>query len=261
MVARPGAGRHHRGLGHAVTLDAQFASSQRARMKVKPPTGRIGSEADAQVVAGLWMISCIDENPGVIYHSVASRLNANEQEVEKVVKNWRELFRPGINPKDAHERRDELISKFREEKGLTREELKKKLDTGYRLEDWCFRSQFRRSLSDPKSPPDEIRLGLDYIETHRKTYLEFAEEVRQRRVYRAPLRAIWVTLILGALALGVNGLVGALNFYAATKANSLKAREIDLKSAELASKQQEVAKPTSPTTPSPAAPSPAPSAR
>jgi hypothetical protein len=232
-------------------------------MKVRPQNGRIESEADAQVVAGTWMISCVDENPGLIYHSVASRLNTNERTVEQVVKDWRELFRPGINPQDNHEQRLETLkSELGKIKGLTPEQqkdLKNKLDSNDKLEDWCFRSQFRRSLSDPKSPPDEIRLGLDYIETHRKAYLEFAEKERQERVYRAPLRAIRVTLILGVLALGVNGVIGAFNFLAATRANNLKARELDMRASEVASKQKEAAKPPSPVPPSPVPSSPSPS--
>jgi hypothetical protein len=212
-------------------------------MKVEPQNGRIASEADAQVVAGMWMISCVDENPGLIYHSVASRLTVDEKKVKKVVENWRELFRPGINPNDPNqERLNALKSELAKMKGLTPEQqkdLKNKLATNDKLEDWCFRSRFRRSLSDPKSELDEIRLGLDYIETQRKTYLEFAEKEREQSVYRVPLLTIMVTLILGLGTLMFNGWMGY-------KANDLKERELALKASEITSKQQEGVKPSSP---------------
>jgi hypothetical protein len=109
-----------------------------------------------------------------------------------------------------------------------------------------FQKSIPEEPSDPRSTPDVIRVGLDYIETQRKTYLEFAEQDRQQRVYRAPLWTIWATLCLGLVALGANVYIGLLNVHAATNANNLKQRELDIKAAEMASKQQEVAKPSSP---------------
>jgi hypothetical protein len=242
MVAWPGAGRHQPWAGHAV---CRSPVTQRARMNARSQNGRIASEADAQVVAGTWMISCVDDNPGLIYHSVASRLNTNELQIRKIAKDWRELFRPGINPQDNHQKRLETLkSEIGKINGLTPEQHKELKNKDSKLEDWCFRSQFRTNLSDPKSPLDEIQLGLAYIETHRKAYLEFAEKKRQQSVYWAPLLTILATLVLGLLAL-------AGNVYIGHEANNLKVRELDMKASEIASKQQDAAKPSPPAPPSP----------
>jgi hypothetical protein len=199
--------------------------------------GRITSELDAQRVAEIWMIACIDDNPGLIYASVAKRLNIHEATVRQIVGIWRELFRPGINPKDDDKKRLEdlkrscvrLIDKDRQKSTITAQEyddLKHEIDVSD-LKRWCFRSQFRRDLGHARSPTDEIKVGIDYIEIHRKAYLEFAEKARQDRTFMAPLWSIVFTLVLGLIAL-------SLNFYVGIEANKLKKQELVLKREELA---------------------------
>lgn len=119
--------------------------------------GRIKNEADAEVVAGMWFISCRDDNPGVFCSSAASRLNTDENNIRKKVEEWRELFRPGINPADPNRMRlDDLTCKLRKLEGLTQEE---RVDVGNNRisrTTWdrqCFRSQFRRELSAERAKP------------------------------------------------------------------------------------------------------------
>jgi len=222
------------------------------RGRAKPLIGRITSEADAQSVAGIWMISCIDENPGLTYASAASRLQIDGEKVKKIVADWRELFRPGIGDKDnVFSSQDNNVKKraetlqrlsreqLKKEEGLTqdkRSELEKKIES-CDLQDWCFRSQFRRSLSQERSPAAEIQVGLDYIETQRKSCLEFAEKTRQERIYMAPVWSIILTLLVGIIALGAN-------FYVGMQANRLK--KLEIKMTKVAPMQSELAKPSSP---------------
>jgi hypothetical protein len=113
------------------------------------------------------------------------------------------------------------------------------------LKELCYRNHYRISLDAPKSTPDELRTGLDYIEMISKIHLEFADKERQESVYRAPLWAIGATLLVGTLALFANLYVGLLNVDAAKRANDLKDKELNMKAAETASQHQDVAKPFS----------------
>ena len=175
--------------------------------------GRIKSELDAQHVAEMWMSACIGENPGVIYLSIAERLEIDEERAKDIVKNWRELFGTGINPRDDKTDRADFIRRRTTElldkaKGISKisdsdyEQRKKDVDnTNSNLEKECFRSQFRRELRRDRSSPEEIKLGLDFIETFRRSYLEFAAKSREEKTSRIQFLSILGTLILGVIAL------------------------------------------------------------
>jgi hypothetical protein len=206
--------------------------------------GRITSEIDAQLVAVMWMTACIDDNPGVIYLSIANRLDIDEQMAKIIVQRWRELFRPGINPlDDRKDRLDYLRSRsselLEESKGngkITDTEYNERKnaihDTSSDLDKECFRSQFRRELRRDRSPPDVIKLGLDFIETHRRSYLEFAAKAREEKTSRTQFWYIFGTLFVAAIALFAN-------FYVGIESNRLKSQDLALKQQELLLKQRE----------------------
>jgi hypothetical protein len=220
-------------------------------------SSRITSELEAEHVAKMWMTACVDENPGVLYLSVDERLNIDEKRAKAIVKEWRELFRPGINPRDEHERLPalrrhtvELLDKAKHERKITEDEYNgRKKDAenpSSNLENECFRSQLRRELRSDRSSPDGIKLGLDFIENFRRSYLDFAAKTRDERQSRMQFWSILGTLLLGLIALFANVYVGM-------EANRLKKQDLALKQQELLLKQREVERLPLPT-PAPSSP-------
>lgn len=98
-----------------------------------------------------------------------------------------------------------------------------------------------------------VGVGLGYIETQRKIYLEFAEEERRKAVYRAPLFAIYATLFVGTLAVASNMYVGWLSAHATGESNRLKAEELVVRNREMDSKQPKIVRPSLPVPTSPPA--------
>jgi hypothetical protein len=77
-----------------------------------------------------------------------------------------------------------------------------------------------------------IKLGLDFIETHRRSYLEFAAKAREEKTSRTQFWYIFGTLFVAAIALFAN-------FYVGIESNRLKSQDLALKQQELLLKQRE----------------------
>jgi hypothetical protein len=57
----------------------------------------IAKTDELDILSGIWIMSCNDDNPIMTYRSVAQRLNLPETyDVKSVVRSRPELFRPGI---------------------------------------------------------------------------------------------------------------------------------------------------------------------
>jgi hypothetical protein len=84
--------RHLRQVGGGA-YGTQIAGAEGRPMEVRPKVSRrITSEEDARIVAGMWLVSCQDENPGVMHHSVAERLNTDEGKTKKLLKTGGSYF-------------------------------------------------------------------------------------------------------------------------------------------------------------------------
>lgn len=132
----------------------------------KIPKNKLESDQYSNLLA-IWILASNDDNPIITYKSVLDRLEMNdEKEVEKLVKNKRELFRLGA----SQARLDEWKQQLRSGRKLPRW-ISDISDPDKRLaainsitRENVFRSQFRTGSDAPPSTIEIIDWGLKYIE-------------------------------------------------------------------------------------------------
>jgi hypothetical protein len=160
---------------------------------------------EAGTVWSIWMMASQDQTPFLSYQSVASRLygpiregevlTARVDEVRNLVGRWRELFRPSAHPKDFEEwkhKLDESFTRVQKEEPPVGPYPEWLLDLSVpdqeaqlaKLKQSVFRSQLRIRQGAGKSPPEDIKFGLDYIDSMRSALLDADKENRANTLER-----------------------------------------------------------------------------
>lgn len=151
---------------------------------------------DLDILSGIWIMSCNDDNPIMTYRSISQRLNLPETyDVKAVVRNRPELFRQGILKSRLNAWKDKMKS------GLSRPnwiveihdagEQRKTINSLTR--DDVFRNQFRVEDEAGKCDLQIIEWGLQHIDRLRKAAAE-EKEAGSRW---------WTSFIIPLVSLGV----------------------------------------------------------
>jgi hypothetical protein len=217
----------------------------------------------------VWMFASQDNNAILTYQGVAERMIMKEEDVKSVVRDWRELFRPGANPADLKKWKKDLQD-FLEKEEKTGE-LQAKYPNSFRqiqekdgkeVRNWeserkfidklnndhMFRSQFRLTKDAKQSDLETIRLGLDFIERNRLSWQEYEsnkreailnaqKEERERRFGRRTFGIGVATVAAGVLTLALSTCVTSVGNNLKKVENDLKSQEIELKKNEEQSKE------------------------
>jgi hypothetical protein len=154
---------------------------------------------DAEPIWSIWMMASQDPTSFLSYQSVASRLygpikegkelTAKVLQVRDLVGRWRELFRLNASPGDFKNWKHKVDENFKlvQKKqnpdsiypewllDLSVEDQEVQLAT---LQNDVFRSQFRVGQDREKSSPEQIKFGMDYIDSMRSALLDADKENR-----------------------------------------------------------------------------------
>jgi hypothetical protein len=160
---------------------------------------------DLDILSGIWIMSCNDDNPIMTYKSIAQRLNLPETyDVRTVVHSRPELFRPGILNSRLNAWKDLMRSGKGRPNWIVeihdQTQQRKAIDQLTR--DDVFRNQFRVEDGSGKCDIEIIDWGLQHIDRLRKAAAE-EREARSRK---------WTSIIipLASLFVAVVSVVGTV---------------------------------------------------
>lgn len=167
-----------------------------------------GSSVDIDrygVLAAIWVLSCIDKEPIMLFASTEDRLSLPPDfGLRSLIKSKPELFRVGVPSQRLEKWRErrtpETLPRYirNMKDSARREQTLKELTV-----DDLFRSQFRTLPDAQKSPIEVIDWGLQHIERLRKAEAESREELLKKR-------QMWFTLLSGVVGGLVGGTLGAV---------------------------------------------------
>ncbi|AMN44208.1 hypothetical protein [Rhodoplanes sp. Z2-YC6860] len=144
-------------------------------MNTRTPISRTD---DLDVLSGIWILSCNDDNPIMTYRGIAHRLGlSDEYDVKAVVKNRPELFRHGILKSRLNIWKDQLRSGKNRPSWIV--EIRDKAAQEKAIDDLgrddIFRNQFRAQEAAPRCDVEIIDWGLQHIDRLRKAAAEEKE--------------------------------------------------------------------------------------
>jgi hypothetical protein len=156
----------------------------------------IAKTDDLDILSGIWIMSCNDDNPIMTYKSIAQRLNLPDTyDVKAVVRSRPELFRPGILNSRLNAWKDLMRSGKSRPNWIVeihdQTQQRKAIDQLTR--DDVFRNQFRVGDGAGKCDIEVIDWGLQHIERLRKAAAE-EREARSRK---------WTSIIIPLASLFV----------------------------------------------------------
>lgn len=171
-----------------------------------PKRTPISETDDLDILSAIWILSCNDDNPFMLYKSIIDRLELpNDFDAKTLIKRRPELFRAGILEWQLDEWKERMRHGRRKPRWLLKiSDNKKREEAINRIsEDDVFRNQFRVEKDAPKCSVEIIEWGLRHIERLRKDWSE-EREGKIRRV-----AALWLplgSLVLAGFSVGVTGI-------------------------------------------------------
>jgi hypothetical protein len=136
------------------------------------------------VLSALWVLACNDPVSIMSYNGIRYRLKLPaDGDIESLVEERGELFRPGVPPRRLEEWKIAMQSQVSKRPAWIRdlEDEASQLNAIKALSvDDVFRSQFRTEKEAPPSTLEILDWGLQYIERLRKANLEAREEAIKR---------------------------------------------------------------------------------
>ncbi len=143
----------------------------------------IAKTDDLDILSGVWIMSCNDDNPIMTYRSISHRLNLPDTyDVKALVRSRPELFRLGILNSRLNAWKDLMKSGKNRPNWIVEirdhDKQREAIDSLSRED--VFRSQFRVEDQSPKSPIEIVDWGLQHIERLRRAAAE-EREARSRK--------------------------------------------------------------------------------
>jgi hypothetical protein len=179
---------------------------------------------ELDVLSGIWIMSCNDDNPIMTYKSIAQRLSLRaDYDVKAVVHSRPELFRPGILNSRLNTWKDLMRSGKSRPNWIVEihehAEQRKAIDSLTR--DDVFRNQFRVEDGAPKCDITVIDWGLQHIDRLRKAAAE-ERETKSRR---------WTSIIipLVSLLVAIASVIvsGVVQWHSTSEQTATKRYEVD----------------------------------
>jgi hypothetical protein len=162
-------------------------------MNGRTPTAKTD---DLDILSGIWIMSCNDDNPIMTYKSIAQRLNVPETyDVKTVVHSRPELFRPGILNSRLNAWKDLMRSGKSRPNWIVEihDQTQQRRVIDQLTRDDVFRNQFRVGDGADKCGIEVIDWGLQHIDRLRKAAAE-EREARSRK---------WTSIIIPLASLFV----------------------------------------------------------
>ena len=159
----------------------------------------INKADELDILSGIWIMSCNDDNPIMTYRSIAQRLNLSEKyDIISVVRGRPELFRQGILKSRLDAWKDRMKSGKNRPNWIVeiRNSVEQHIAIDHLTRDDVFRSQFRVEDDAPKSDIKTIEWGLQHIDRLRKAAAEEREEKSRRWTsIIIPLASLFVAVV------------------------------------------------------------------
>jgi hypothetical protein len=184
----------------------------------------ISKTDDLDILSGIWIMSCNDDNPIMTYRSIRQRLDLSEtHDVKAIVRSRPELFRPGILDSRLSAWKD--LMKSGKSRPAWIVEIQNAVEQRQAIDaltrDDVFRSQFRVEDGAPKSDIEIIDWGLQHIDRLRKAAAD-EKEVRSRKWNLIIIPT--VSLIIALASVIVSGLT---QWHSANQQEETKRYEIE----------------------------------